>query len=628
LREDLESWIRGKTTQSAGAVEVAEITAEAEAEVAVETEAAIEAELNVIDLERLIDPYLTEAEELPDTGEEFISDTLIETADEKTILETQTEIVEEEMEESKIAADEVTAEEISAERLFGDDLEKAVIVPEPAHEPSVMFDINEKDNDEDNDVNDDSDSEEQSARGTFEEIASRMERQRNANGTWNASNMYEFEQDEIRKNQRRFVTLCVLAIIVIGAATALYRYMHRSSYDVMMSGAHDLYEQRQYPQAFEAYNKASQRYPGRVEPILGTAHAAGRIGRVGDAIAAYRLCLERFPADAADLRSNVFYETGLLHVTLKAWDKAQESFEAAIAANAENYGAYFSLGDSLEAQNQVDKAILAYKQALDLNPSSDAAREAVKRTSLILSSIEKIDNDAVLMRKYEQALISGDVALVDERFREASNYFAEAIAIHSDDVRAWVGFGEARFKLGDTVGAVKYLERALEREPENERAKSRLAEIEAASRRSAPQRQSNTGSSPRSSVNNAPKAPVASAAAGRETLFNSGVELYQEGEYAKAFDAFIACLRSPERGLLSSAPLAGAPGPMWKGSQVSLSVPSDARLLAEAVRLNPMDRDLYVNISMAGMKMGIDREAMREALNEAVSHARLRTNNL
>ena len=113
----------------------------------------------------------------------------------------------------------------------------------------------------------------------------------------------------------------------------------------------------------------------------------------------------------------------------------------------------------------------------------------------------------------------------------------------------------------------------------------------------------------------------------RENLFDSGVELYRKGEYAKAFDAFVTCLRTSERGSSSPAPLTGDPGPEWKGHQVRLNVPSDARMLAEAVHLNPVDKDLYVNLSMAGTKMGIDRETMRSALNEALSHARLQGSN-
>ncbi|MCL2009387.1 MAG: tetratricopeptide repeat protein [Synergistaceae bacterium] len=577
MRKDLESWLRGGTEQEAVTV----------------TEAVID----VIELQLPITLSPAEPENPPEAenaADEVLNDALNETGGEQM----NTEFQPEPAQEAEVAEAETKETESVTEKIFVSAAAAAENLPEDdlgdeGHKKRPALELLEE---------------------TGSRIAMRM---RHIKNTKRASNVHE--QSGFRKNRARFFTMCVVAVMLVGTFTALYRNMQRNSYGAMMERARALYAQEQYSAALEVYDTVSREYPGRIEPLLGTAHSAERIGRVDEAITAYRSSLELLPPSAAYSMSGVLYEIGRLYVTLKAWDKAQESFEAAIAADSVNYGAYFSLGNSLEEQDQPDKALLAYRQALELSPSSDAANEAVRRVSLVLSSREELEKNALREQKYEQAIQSGGVALQGERYREASQYFADALAIRSDDANAWVGFGEARFKLGDVGGAVSSMERALERDPEHERAKSRLNEINRSNTRP---RQSSPASSPRSSTRN--NAPKAQATLTREALFGAGVELYHKGEYDKAFDSFIACLRSPERSFLPSAPLAGAPGPVWRGFQVRLNVPNDARLLSEAVRLNPMDRDLYVNLSMAGTKMGLDRETMRSALNEAHSHALLR----
>jgi tetratricopeptide (TPR) repeat protein len=557
LRKDLECWIRGETFQ--------------------ETEAI----LGAVESSFPSEEHPAEAEILQDD---------IYDVDDALNYTEKTEEYERETEETEVVAENIPVEDIPEGR---------EPVDEYGHDKNEDYkEYYRKD-------------EKQPKWEILEEAGSRLAmRLRNIKDMRRASPMYK--RGGLRKSRGRFFTLCIVVVIIVCTATALYRNVRRNSFDMMMDKARGLYAQEQYAASYEAYGEASLEYPERVEPLLGKAHSAERMGRADDAITAYRSSLEHFPSDAAHSRSSAFYEIGRLYSTLKAWDKAQESFEKAIVADAANYGAYFSLGNSLEEQDQPDRALAAYKRALELSPSSDAAGEAVRRTSLVLSAREEKERHEIAERGYAQAVLSGDVALGGKRYDEASRYFSEALAVRSNDAVAWTGFAEARFRLGDTAGAIKSLERALERDPDHEPAKSKLAEIEAQTRR--PRQRRNTRSSPRSSIS-------------REALFGEGVELYHKGDYAASFSSFIACLRSPGKDILPSAPLAGVHGPMWKGYQVRLNVPSDARLLADAVRLNPMDRDLYVNLSMAGIKMGMDRETMRSTLKEAHSHALLRASN-
>jgi tetratricopeptide (TPR) repeat protein len=442
-----------------------------------------------------------------------------------------------------------------------------------------------------------------------------------------ASSLYK--RSGFRGSRGFFVTSCILALFLVGTAFAAYRHLQRNSYASLMGGAQALYDQEQYEPAFNEYKRASDRYSKRFEPLLGMARAAERVGRVEEAIMAYRAGLELFPANAAPSRSGTFYEIGRLYAALKAWDKAQENFQEAAAMDATNYGAYFALGEALEAQDKPEEAIRAYKQALDLSPSSDAAQEAIRRMSLLLPPAET-KQDSLTEQKYEHAMQVGSVALELKHYEEASRYFAEALAIRSDDVNAWVGFAGARSNLGDTAGAIKSLERALERDPDHEDAKSKLAELKEAQnkkrqpsrpRRAPRSRGPRSGTRIRPAGGSSPQPSsvgVADKALSRQELFGRGIDHYRKEAYAQAFETFAACLRSGER---EAFPLAGEPGPLWKGFRPVLNVPSDVALLAEAVRLNPADRDLYLNLSMTGTKMGMDKKTWRTTLNDIYSHA-------
>jgi hypothetical protein len=174
----------------------------------------------------------------------------------------------------------------------------------------------------------------------------------------------------------------------------------------------------------------------------------------------------------------------------------------------------------------------------------------------------------------------------------------------------------------------------LEHQPDHKEAKAKLAELEAQNRRNqrprrnTPRRntRSDTGGDTSSQAKSAavkggPPADPAEEILTRADLFSRGVDRYREGNYAQAFEAFLACLGVQGRDPLPAGSLAGEAGPLWKGFRTRPNVPSEARLLAEAVRFNPADRSLYVNLSLVGAKMGIDRKTLRRTLDRVHLHA-------
>ncbi len=435
-----------------------------------------------------------------------------------------------------------------------------------------------------------------------------------------------------RGNRGRLFTLCILVILIAGTVFALWRHMRRNSLDALMTEADDLYRQERYEPAFEVYSRAASGYPTRIEPLLGMAHSAERMGRIETAIHAYSSVSEVLPPDATGARSSTFCETGRLYSVLKSWDKAQEYFEKAVDLDATNYNAFFALGNALEEQDKPEKALSNYKRALDLSPSSDAASKAVKRITDRLNAEKKNAADAAAeAQKYGQAVQTGNVALGLKRYDEASQRFAEALAIRSDDDAVWVGFADAREGLGDTAGAIKSLERALERNPKNADARTKLDALTKAGEKKSPpakkpqQPPKKSRSAPRGAIS----CPAEKRHAGiptardlsRRDYFETGVDRYRAGEYDEAFEAFLACLRSPARTPLPTVSLAGEIGPLWKGDVLQLRVPSDFRRLSEALRLNSGDRALYLNLSLTETRLKADRKTLRETIGYICSHA-------
>lgn len=421
----------------------------------------------------------------------------------------------------------------------------------------------------------------------------------------------------------RFFTLCMLVILVAGTIFAFYQNRQRNSFESLMAEADAAYSMENYESAFELYNRTASRYPARTEPLLGMAHAAEQSGRIEDAIGAYEALIKIIPTGVA---SGAFCEIGRLYAVLKSWDRAQENYERAKELDATNYNAFLGLGNALEAQDKVEKALPAYKHALGLSPSSTVAAEAVKRVTRLLSR-EDEEAAAAEARKYEQAVQVGNVALGLKHYDEASRYFAEALAIRSDDVAPWIGFAEARQGLGDTSGAIQSLRRVLEKDPDNADAKTRLSALEEARKKKAdpPKPSRRRANPPRSSVparitRRFATAPVVRQVS-RRVLFDEGVELYRQGEYRRAFDLFLACLRSSDADALPAVALAGDAGPFRMSFRTQLRVPSDMKLLAEAVRLNPADRALYLNLALTETRMLPADKTLRTTVNDIYSHA-------
>lgn len=97
------------------------------------------------------------------------------------------------------------------------------------------------------------------------------------------------------------------------------------------------------------------------------------LGKFSDSKKTYKKALDLEP-NLAEIHNNL----GMLHLKMKKLDDAVVAFQEAVKKNVNYAHAYVNLGKTLIELEKYDKAIKAYEQALEIDPSNQEAREAIK----------------------------------------------------------------------------------------------------------------------------------------------------------------------------------------------------------------------------------------------------------
>lgn len=130
----------------------------------------------------------------------------------------------------------------------------------------------------------------------------------------------------------------------------------------------------------------------------------------------------------------------------KSYRSAALSFNQSIALNPENADVYAALGETYEAQDQNDKAIEAYLNALRLDDS--------------LTEI----NAPLGTLYYEKANVSGeniDASTQKANFATAEKYLAKSVAVNSKDDDLQNKYGEVLLKLDRNEEAARAFQTAI-----------------------------------------------------------------------------------------------------------------------------------------------------------------------
>ena len=153
-------------------------------------------------------------------------------------------------------------------------------------------------------------------------------------------------------------------------------------------------------------------------------------------------------------------------------DRALQAFRRAIDLHPGYSEAWHNTGHVLRASGRLVDAAEAYKKALGLAPGYRSARLNLGKT---LFNIERIEDALVeferILTTYDEdveALTDAGLALhLLGDHSKSQSYYERAIASDSQFTQAWVYLAILLNEIQDADGAIRALEKALQIEPEN-----------------------------------------------------------------------------------------------------------------------------------------------------------------
>ena len=226
----------------------------------------------------------------------------------------------------------------------------------------------------------------------------------------------------------------------------------------------------------KAYVEKSIEIKHTVERLTVLGYLQTRLGETGAARESFRAALRIDPN-----YEEAYYNLGVTLRDDQATDAVQ-LFEKAVELDPEYAPAHRELGWSLRKLNKYRKAEYHIRRAVELDDSDGWAhiylgnllwgkRDLPAAERAFLKATEVWPEDSVpcwcLAIFYEYT----------DRPREADFFYEKALQLNPDDPQANIRFGLYLKEIGETAKAKLYLERTLALEPENERARSALAEL-------------------------------------------------------------------------------------------------------------------------------------------------------
>jgi len=164
------------------------------------------------------------------------------------------------------------------------------------------------------------------------------------------------------------------------------------------------------------------------------------------------------------------------------WENSVTLFENSLKKTRNNYIIHNNLGVTLELEEQTEKAIEHYRQALKIKPDYADAHNNI---GFALSKIEQMGK---AIEHYQQALKKrpnydkahnnmGNALYKLDRFDEAIEHYSKALKIKPDFADAHNNIGSALFRKGMTNEAVKHYFKALRINPDHAAARINLRKM-------------------------------------------------------------------------------------------------------------------------------------------------------
>ncbi len=176
----------------------------------------------------------------------------------------------------------------------------------------------------------------------------------------------------------------------------------------------------------------------------------------------------------------IYLVLGNIHYSMGNLDRAIEYYDQALELDPSYGVAYYKKGVSLYRMGQLDTALESFQKVVDLKNQSHAmAQYFIGLINLFLGNNEEAERAIEGFRKQSPESHIADFYLAQLKIKKKS--FAEALDLLQDLAQATPHFAEVHYMLGAAhyglhhiTDAIKSFRRAIDLNPDDERARNKL----------------------------------------------------------------------------------------------------------------------------------------------------------
>ncbi len=267
-------------------------------------------------------------------------------------------------------------------------------------------------------------------------------------------------------------------------ADAYYHYSMAHIYEELVT----MYGRTEYaPKAIEEYRAALNADPNSAYLQAGLAELYAKTGRIRDAVLEAQDILEKNPnnVDARKLLGRIYLrslgDTQAGTQSTEILKRAIEQYEAIVKLEPKSVDNHLLLGRLYRLNNNVGRAEQEFKEAVQLDPTSEDAvttlaylyneQGQAKKAADILSSVPNAERTSKLYSAlgftYEQ----------QKDYKNAVGAYKQAVDQDSDNLDAMRGLAQNLMSDGQLDEALKQYKKIIEGDPQDPQSYMRIAEI-------------------------------------------------------------------------------------------------------------------------------------------------------
>jgi len=226
------------------------------------------------------------------------------------------------------------------------------------------------------------------------------------------------------------------------------------------------YQKEDFPDAIEAFSKASQQDPADRESVEMHGVSLYRLGRSPEALP----FLEQ--AHATVVRANVDpeYVLGLCYADVQRYDDARHAFATQYGFPPDSAEAHLLAARLFLRRELAAQAAIEARKALEINPTLPLAHQLLAEVALSKADVPAAISELEAERKinplngllYDRL---GDAYLRNGQFDQAQQALNRAVLLEPNATAPYILLGETFLKLNQPIQALHYLDHAAKMDP-------------------------------------------------------------------------------------------------------------------------------------------------------------------